>query len=142
MLGYVVNTLLTHKHISSALDYLVHHALQHSFLFIEECLDLVRTVNLDLSVELGLLNLNCRVDQSNLGFLYPPGHCCMNDLFVNHHAVYKLGFGEALALLLDYLDHLDVSLHAAVGSFAYLQNCIHSNLREVLLCADDRLAVH
>ena len=132
MLRYIINALLADENGRTGVDDFVNHALEHALLLIEECFDLVRTVNPNLCIELGLGHLYRRVNQGDFGSLDFPWHSCMYNLLIDYHALHELGFGKALALLLDNLNHVDVCSFLAVDVFGDLQDCLDSDVREVV----------
>jgi len=61
VLGNVINTFLAEEDGCTACDNLVDNTSDHPLFFIQECLELVGAGNVDLSVNFGLLELDCCV---------------------------------------------------------------------------------
>ena len=64
--------------------------------------------NLDLSTELGLLNLQGHVEQRNPGLFDASRHPRVNDLLVHNDTSDQFSVEETLALFLDQLDVLNI----------------------------------
>ena len=99
-LGHIVDALLAHDKVGSGLLDLVYHALQDAVLLVEELLHLVGVVDSDLCAELGLLDLQGRVDECYLGTLYLLRHRRVNYLLVQGDPRDELGVYHRAAGLL------------------------------------------
>ena len=142
VLGQVVDALL-HEHRVGArgLDGLDHLA-QHVLLLGQESGHLGGVGDLDLGVDLGLLDLDGRIEQGDLGVLHPLGHGRVHRLLVDDDSLDELGVVHGGAGLLDDLDvvHVDVPLVSVLLGDG--GDGINGQISETLAGAADGLGDH
>src|SRR5881628_3522235 len=125
VLREVVDALLAEDHGRAALPHDLDHALQHRLFLVQKGLELGRVRDLDLRVDLGLLDLEGRVDEGDLGVLHFARHPGVHALLVDDDAVDQLRVRNGSALLLDDLNVVIVdevrSVNKQGGSIADTQ---------------------
>ena len=129
MLGEVVDPLLTEDHVRAALLHLVDHPMEHVLLLGQERVELARVVDLDLRVDLGLLDLEGRVQEGDPGLGDPRGHPRVDLLLVDDDALDERRVGHLAALLLDELDVVQVDGVAPVGLLGHRGDRLHARSR-------------
>src|SRR2546425_5399125 len=139
----VVDALLTEDHSRAAFPHDLDHALQHRLFLVEEGLELGRVRDLDLRVDLGLLDLEGRVDEDDLRVLHFAGHPGVHAFLVDDDAVDECRVRDRTALL---LDDLDVVIVDEVRSVGFLlgdrRDRLHGDVRQELLVATCGLGRH
>src|SRR3989449_1693555 len=143
VLREVVDALLAEDHGRAALPHDLDHALQHRLFLVEEGLELGRVRDLDLRVDLGLLDLEGRVDEGDLRVLDLAGHPGVHAFLVDDDPVDQLRVRDRTALL---LDDLNVVIVDEVRSVGFLlgdrRDRLHGDVRQELLVATCGLGRH
>ena len=129
VLGQIIDALLAEYHIGTGLDYVVHHSLEHALFLIQEGLKLIWGCDLYLGIDLGLLDLNGRIEQGDLGPSYLLWHIGVEPVLVDDHAVNQLGVSYPSSYLLLHGDVIGV--HRAVLIHHGL-NCLHGQRGKLL----------
>src|SRR5437899_4203790 len=139
----VVDALLTEDHSRAALPHDLDHALQHRLFLVEEGLELGRVRDLDLRVDLGLLDLEGRVDEGDLRVLDLAGHPGVHAFLVDDDPVDQLRVRDRTALLLDDLTVVIVAEVRSVGALLRdRRDRLHGDVRQELLVATCGLGRH
>jgi hypothetical protein len=112
VLGHVVDAVTDEDDVGADVNELVDHLPKLLFLLIEELLKLVGIGDVDLGVDLGLADLECAVEQRNLGVLDAEGHVLVDALFVHDDALDEFGVVDRAAD--DLLDGDVVDVDAVV----------------------------
>src|SRR5712691_7699208 len=143
VLREVVDALLAEDHGRAALPHDLDHALQHRLFLVEEGLELGRVRNLDLRIDLGLLDLEGRVDEGDLRVLHFAGHPGVHAFLVDDDAVDECRVRNRTALLLHDLNIVIVDEVRTVGSLlGDRRHCLHGDVRQELLMAARGLGRH
>src|SRR5213594_4587992 len=143
VLREIVDALLAEDHSRAALPHDLHHALQHRLFLVEEGLELGRVRDLDLRVNLGLLDLEGRVDEGDLRVLDLAGHPGVHAFLVDDDPVDQLRVRDRTALLLHNLNVVIVDEVRSVGSlFRDRRHRLHGDVRQELLVAACGLGRH
>src|SRR2546422_959373 len=143
VLREVVDALLAEDHGRAALPHDLDHALQHRLFLVQEGLQLGRVRDLDLRVDLRLLDLEGRVDKSDLGVLHLAGHPGMHAFLVDDDAVDELRVRDRTALLLHNLNIVIVDEVRAVGALlGDRRHRLHGDVGQELLVAAGGLGRH
>ena len=114
MLCEVVDSLLAEDDVGSDRLDLVDHPPQHVLLLHEEVVELVGVGDLDLCLDLGLLDLECCIDQCDLCVLDLLRHCRVDGFLVDDESLDELGLLHRGSGLLDCLDVVQVRSVLAV----------------------------
>src|SRR5256885_1079412 len=143
VLCQVVDPLLAEDHGRAALPHDLDHALEHRLFLVQEGLELGRVGNLDLRVDLGLLDLEGRIDESDLRVLHFAGHPGVHAFLVDDDAVDQLRVRNGSALLLDNLNVVIVDEVRSVGSLLRdRRHRLYGDVRQEFLVAACRLGRH
>src|SRR5213593_1211633 len=143
VLREIVDALLAEDHSRAALPHDLDHALQHRLFLVEEGLELGRVRDLDLRVDLGLLDLEGRVDEGDLRVFHFAGHPRVHAFLVDDDAVDECRVRDRTALLLHNLDVVIVDEVRSVGSlFRDRRHRLHGDVRQELLVAACGLGRH
>src|SRR3989454_36329 len=139
----VLDALLAEDHGRAALPHDLDHALQHRLFLVQEGLELGRVRDLDLRVDLGLLDLEGGVDESDLGVLHLAGHPGMHAFLVDDDAVDQLRVRDRTALLLHDLNIVIVDEVRRVGALLRdRRHRLHGDVGQELLVAAGGLGRH
>src|SRR5881296_2274956 len=143
VLREIVDALLAEDHGRAAFPHDLDHALQHRLFLVEEGLELGRVRDLDLRVDLGLLDLEGRIDESDLRVLHFAGHPGVHAFLVDDDAVDQLRVRNGSALLLDNLNVVIVDEVRSVGSLLRdRRHRLYGDVRQEFLVAACRLGRH
>src|SRR5881296_3458314 len=143
VLREIVDALLAEDHSRAALPHDLDHALQHRLFLVEEGLELGRVRDLDLRVDLGLLDLEGRVDEGDLRVLDLAGHPGVHAFLVDDDPVDQLRVRDRTALLLDDLNIVIVDEVRPVGSLLRnRRHRLHGDVRQEFLVAAGGLGRH
>src|SRR5947199_2483893 len=143
VLREIVDALLAEDHGRAAFPHDLDHALQHRLFLVEEGLELGRVRDLDLRVNLGLLDLEGRVDEGDLRVFHFAGHPGVHAFLVDDDAVDECRVRDRTALLLHDLDVVIVDEVRSVGSlFRDRRHGLHGDVRQELLVAACGLGRH
>src|SRR5437867_728586 len=143
VLREIVDALLAEYHGRAAFPHVLDHALQHRRFLVEEGLELGRVRDLDLRVDLGLLDLKGRIDESDLRVPHFAGHPGVHAFLVDDDAVDELRVRDRTALLLDDLDVVVVDEVRSVGSLLRdRRHRLHGDVRQEFLVAACGLGRH
>src|SRR5881296_435478 len=143
VLGEVVDPLLAEDHVGAALPHDLDHALQHRLFLVQEGLELGRVRDLDLRVDLGLLDLEGRIDESDLRVPHFAGHPGVHAFLVDDDAVDELRVRDRTALLLDNLNVVIVDEVRSVGSLLRdRRHRLYGDVRQEFLVAACGLGRH
>jgi len=139
VLGDVVDTLLAEETFRTALFDLLDNALDHAFLFVEECLELVGVGDVDLGVDFGLLELDCCVEEQDLGVGDLLWHRGVDAFLVDKDAFDDFRVLDAAAGLLLDLDVVGVNGAVGLGDHG---DCLNDEVAELVLACLGALAGH
>src|SRR2546422_295264 len=143
VLREVVDALLAEDHGRAALPHDLDHALQHRLFLVQKGLELGRVRDLDLRVDLGLLDLEGRVNEGDLCVLHLAGHPGVHAFLVDDDAVDECRVRDRTALLLHNLNVVIVDEVRSVGSLLRdRRHRLHGDVRQEFLVAAGGLGRH
>ncbi len=142
MQSHIVNAFFTEDKVRADLLNLRYHVAQHLLFFFDEKLHLFRAVDIDLSVELRLFNLEFRVEQSDPCRRNSFWHLGVSELLVHDYSSHELGLFQASPMFLENLDQVNVSLNAPISLLCDLFDGFDRDLCELFLSNDYSFAVH
>ena len=125
MLCNIVDSLLTQQYIRSSISDLVDHILEHVFLLVKERLHLIRVLNIDLRIKLGLFHFQRKIHQSNLCLFNTLRHARMDDFFVKDDPFDQLSISQRLPRFLFDLDIFNVNIESARRLLRDLKNRVY-----------------